>query len=149
MNIRGICCLRPGVPGLSENITVVSIVDRILEHARIVYFHHGGDDLAFISSADWMPRNLDRRVELLIPVDDLVCKRRLINMLDTAFRDTSNSWQLQPDGQYLRRQTEHGQPTARYRKRHQQALDAIKHAEQKRRTVFEPHQPAVRSEAVE
>jgi len=147
LNIRGICCLRPGVPGLSENISVISIVDRILEHARVVYFHHGGDDLAFISSADWMPRNLDRRVELLIPVDDLVCKRRLINMLDIAFRDTSNAWQLQADGQYLRRQTEHGQPTVRLQETsYQQALDAIKHAEQKRRTVFEPHQPAARSE---
>ncbi len=143
LNIRGVCCLRPGVPGLSENITVVSIVDRILEHARIVYFHHGGDDLVFISSADWMPRNLDRRVELLVPVGDVVCKRRLMSMLETCFRDTSNSWQLQPSGQYLRRETENGQPTLRLQATlYQQALDAIKHAEQKRRTVFEPHQPA-------
>ena len=143
LNIRGVCCLRPGVPGLSEHITVVSIVDRILEHARIVYFHHGGDDLAFISSADWMPRNLDRRVELLVPVEDMTSKRRLMNMLENCFRDTSNSWVLQADGQYQRRQTEHGQPTLRFQETmHQQALDAIKHAEQKRRTVFEPHQPA-------
>ncbi len=143
LNIRGVCCLRPGVPGLSENITVVSIVDRVLEHARIVYFHHGGDDLVFISSADWMPRNLDRRVELLVPVGDTICKRRLIAMLETCFRDTSNSWQLQPTSQYVRRQTENGQPTLRLQSTlYQQALDAVKHAEQKRRTVFEPHQPA-------
>lgn len=143
LNIRGICCLRPGVPGLSENITVVSIVDRILEHSRIVYFHHGGDDLAFISSADWMPRNLDRRVELLVPVEDMACKRRLMNILDSCFRDTTNSWQLQPDGRYIRRTTEHGQPSFRVQEAlNHAALDAIKQAEQKRRTVFEPHQPA-------
>lgn len=143
LNIRGVCCLRPGVPGLSENITVVSIVDRILEHSRMIYFHHGGDDLVFISSADWMPRNLDRRVELLVPVGDVTCKRRLIHILETCFRDTSNAWQLQSDGHYLRRQAEHGQPAVRLQATlYQQALDAIKHAEQKRRTVFEPHQPA-------
>ncbi len=147
LNIRGVCCLRPGVPGLSENITVVSIVDRILEHARLIYFDHGGDDLVFISSADWMPRNLDRRVELLIPVEDRLSKQRLIQMLDICFRDTSNAWQLQADGQYIRRQTEHGQPTVRLQETlYQHALDAIKHAEQKRRTIFEPHQPAEQRE---
>jgi polyphosphate kinase len=143
LNIRGVCCLRPGVPGLSENITVVSIVDRILEHSRIIHFHHGGDELVFISSADWMPRNLDRRVELLVPVGDSTCKRRLLTILETCFRDTSNAWQLQASGEYVRRQAELGQPTVRMQSTlYQAALDAIKHAEQKRRTVFEPHQSA-------
>jgi polyphosphate kinase len=142
LNIRGVCCLRPGVPGLSENITVVSIVDRILEHARLVYFYHGGDELAFISSADWMPRNLDRRVELLVPVADVVCKRRLTAMLDLYFRDTTNSWQLQPDGTYVRRSDQGPTRVRAQETLFNDALDAIKHAEQKRRTVFEPHQPA-------
>ncbi len=147
LNIRGVCCLRPNVPGLSENITVVSIVDRILEHARVIYFHHGGDDLVFISSADWMPRNLDRRVELLVPVPDNACKRRLMHMLESCFRDTSNSWQLQSDGSYVRRETENGQPALRVQELlHNQAVDAIKQSEQKRRTVFEPHQPAAAKE---
>src|SRR5690606_1249118 len=76
LNIRSICCLKPVVPGLSENIEVISIVDRNLEHARILYFHQGGDPQVFFSSADWMPRNLDRRVELLVPVDDPDARQR-------------------------------------------------------------------------
>lgn len=82
LNVRGICCLKPGVPGLSENIRVVSILDRYLEHSRIIYFRHGGDKLVFISSADWMPRNLDKRVELLVPVEDPASRDRLIDVLD-------------------------------------------------------------------
>ena len=74
LNIRGVCCLKPGVKGLSEKIKVVSIIDRYLEHARIIQFRHGGDNEIFISSADWMPRNLDRRVELLVPVEDDSCR---------------------------------------------------------------------------
>src|SRR5690606_32999477 len=102
LNVRGICCLRPGVPGLSENISVVSIVDRYLEHARILYFYHGGDDTVFISSADWMTRSFDRRVELLVPVEDSHSKHRLMEILDTYFRDNQNSWKLGQDGRYTR-----------------------------------------------
>ena len=87
LNVRGICCLRPGVTNLSKNIVVVSIIDRFLEHSRILYFHHGGDRRLFISSADWMPRNLDRRVELLVPVEDPVLKDRLLLTLKTYFKD--------------------------------------------------------------
>ncbi len=147
LNIRGVCCLKPGVPGLSENISVVSIVDRFLEHARILYFHHGGDDLVYISSADWMPRNLDRRVELLIPIEELHCRRRLIDTLESYFRDTTNSWQLQPDGKYLRKTVEDGRSAYRVQESlYRAATDAIKQAEQRRRTMFEPHKsPAARN----
>ena len=102
LNIRGICCLRPGVEGMSENIEVVSIVDRFLEHARIMHFHHGGDRRVFISSADWMNRNLSGRVELLTPVEDRVCKARLMDILDFYFADNQQSRRLLSDGSYER-----------------------------------------------
>ncbi len=100
LNVRGICCLLPGRKELSENIRVVSIVDRLLEHARVFYFRHGGDDRLFISSADWMGRNLDRRVELMVPIQADEQKARLINMLHAYFEDNTNSSELQPDGTY-------------------------------------------------
>ena len=100
LNIRGVCCLRPGVPGLSENITVTGVIDRFLEHARILYFYHGGDERLFISSADWMPRNLDRRVELLVPVEDNTCRRNLISILRTTLADNVKARRLLPSGRY-------------------------------------------------
>lgn len=100
LNIRGICCLRPGVKGQSENIRVISIVDRFLEHARILHFRHGGDDLVYIASADWMPRNLDRRVELLVPVLDKECKNRIQRSLMTYFADNVKATELAPNGSY-------------------------------------------------
>ncbi len=142
LNIRGICCLRPGVPGLSENITVVSIVDRFLEHARIAHFHHSGDELTYISSADWMPRNLDKRVELLVPILDDDCRKRLIRIMDSYFRDNTNAWQLGPDGKYERRQTSSATRHRSQEHLYQAAVDALRLEEQKRTTVFEPHQPA-------
>ncbi len=138
LNIRGICCLRPGVPGLSENILVTSIIDRYLEHARVVHFHHGGDDRIFISSADWMPRNLDRRIELLVPVDHDPCRQRLIDILDTYFRDNVQATRLEPDGSYVPI-ADDGEPF-----RSQKFFsDAIHNEARKRRdeqlTTFEPH----------
>lgn len=102
MSIRGICCLRPGIKGLSENIRVDSIVGRFLEHSRIFYFENGGNPKVFLSSADWMPRNLNRRVEILFPVDDPELVKRLVFILDATFRDNHNVRRLQPDGTYAR-----------------------------------------------
>ena len=139
LNVRGICCLRPGVEGLSDNITVVSIVDRFLEHARIVYFYHGGDERVFISSADWMPRNLDRRVELLVPVEDNTSKRRLIAILDTHFQDTEKARKLMPDGSYKRIRASGKKKGRSQEVFYHDVCQAVKQSEQSQRTVFEPH----------
>ena len=140
LNIRGICCLRPGVPGFSENITVVSIIDRFLEHARIFHFHHGGDERVFISSADWMPRNLDRRVELLVPVDDPASRERLIAVLDTFFTDTVKARRLLPNEIYEPVSPVDGQrPLRSQQLLYRQACEAVKQAEQSQPTDFEPH----------
>ena len=101
--VRGICCLRPGVPGLSDNITVTSIVGRFLEHSRVYYFRNGGAGECYLSSADLMPRNLDRRVETLFPVRDEALARRLRwEILETYLRDNVKARLMQPDGTYAR-----------------------------------------------
>ena len=139
LNIRGICCLRPGVSGLSENIEVISIVDRYLEHARIFYFFHGGDERVFISSADWMPRNLDRRIELLIPIEHPGSKRRLIRILDTYFRDNVKARRLLPDGTYeaVREGSQKG--SVRSQELLYQEACELAATREFRPTVFEPH----------
>ena len=100
LNVRGICCLVPGKKGLSDNIKVISVVDRMLEHARVFHFQHGGDDQVYISSADWMGRNLDRRVELMVPIEDAASKARLIRILKSYFDDNVGATELQVDGSY-------------------------------------------------
>ncbi|MFO7956589.1 MAG: polyphosphate kinase 1 [Candidatus Brocadiia bacterium] len=100
LNVRGICCLRPGIEGVSHNIEVVSIVDRYLEHARVYYFRNGGHEEVYLASADWMERNLDRRLEVLFPVDHAALRRRLIGILDTFFADNAKARRLLPDGEY-------------------------------------------------
>jgi polyphosphate kinase len=102
LNVRGICMLVPGVPGVSENIHVTSIIDRFLEHSRIVYFHNGGDEEVFLSSADWMTRNLERRVELLFPVEQEDLRERISEALRVSFRDNTNASLLTRDGSYVR-----------------------------------------------
>lgn len=142
LNIRGICCLKPGVEGLSENISVVSIVDRFLEHARIIHFCHGGQDAVFISSADWMPRSLDRRIELLTPIEDPTSKQKLIDILATYFQDNQNAWKLTADGSYERLEPIPGQSQLRAQKQlYQSSVNSVKAAELATRSKFEPHLP--------
>ncbi|MCL4195184.1 MAG: polyphosphate kinase 1, partial [Thermoguttaceae bacterium] len=100
LNIRGICCLRPGVAGVSENIEVRSIIDRYLEHARVFYFRNGGHEEVYMSSADWMRRNLEKRLEIIFPVADAACRRRLIGILKTYFADNVKARVLRADGSY-------------------------------------------------
>ncbi|MFZ5802643.1 MAG: polyphosphate kinase 1 [Candidatus Omnitrophota bacterium] len=103
LNVRGICCLRPGVPSMSENIEVTSIVDMFLEHARIFYFQNGKDEEIYLSSADGMPRNLDRRLELFFPVEAPSLKKELKGVLEAYFRDNGKAWTLDAQGDYVRR----------------------------------------------
>ena len=98
--VRGICCLRAGVPGMSENITVRSITGRFLEHSRIFYFYNEGHEDVYLASADWMPRNLNRRVELLFPVEDPDCRARVMEVLEVELADTVRAHFLAPDGTY-------------------------------------------------
>jgi polyphosphate kinase len=105
LNVRGICTLRPGIPGRSETIEVVSIVDRFLEHSRIYYFFNAGDEQVYLASADWMTRNLDRRVELMFPVEDPAHKASVLHALRAMFRDNVKARVLGPDGTYTRRST--------------------------------------------
>jgi polyphosphate kinase len=101
--VRGICCLRPGIPGVSENIRVISILDRYLEHSRIYYFHNGGEPEIYSGSADWMPRNFKRRAEILYPIEDERLKARIINeILMTYLSDNVKARVMQPDGSYVR-----------------------------------------------
>jgi len=108
--VRGICCLRPGIPGISENIRVISIVDRFLEHSRIYYFQNGGDEQIYFSSADWMTRNLEKRVEILVPLIEDRNKNRVKEILSILLNDNVKARQLQPDGTYQRVHAGNKQP---------------------------------------
>lgn len=141
--VRGICCLHPGIKGLSENIRVVSVIDRFLEHARIFWFRHGGDPRAFISSADWMTRNLDKRVELLTPVDEPALREELETILATGLADNVKGRELGPDGAYHRVPTPDN-PADRIRSQavlYQRAKERAARADRGKRTTFEPHRP--------
>jgi len=109
LNVRGICCLRPGLPGISENIRVVSIVGRLLEHSRVYAFLRGGEHKVFIASADLMPRNLDHRVELAVPILEPSLQDELLDTLERAFADNQSSWELEGDGHWRRREPAPGE----------------------------------------
>ena len=100
--VRGICCLRPGIPGVSENIHVRSIVGRFLEHSRCYWFLNGGADELYCASADWMDRNFFRRIEVMFPILDPALKARIRKDLDLYLADNTQSWQLRADGRYVR-----------------------------------------------
>jgi polyphosphate kinase len=109
LNVRGICCLRPGVPGVSENIRVVSIVGRLLEHSRVYSFEREGDLAIYIASADLMPRNLDHRVELAVPIEAPALREELLDVLERAFADNQNSWDLDAEGSWQRNSPQTGE----------------------------------------
>jgi polyphosphate kinase len=111
LQVRGICCLRPGLPGISDNITVTSIVGRFLEHPRIYYFRNGGDEEILLGSADLMPRNLDNRVETLFPVEDPRLRSALRDqILMVHLGDNVQARRLLPDGSYERVRPKEGEP---------------------------------------
>ena len=131
LNVRGICALRPGIAGVSSTIEVVSIVDRFLEHSRVYYFLNGGEDDLYLASADWMTRNLDRRVELMFPVEDPTHKATILQTLQAMFRDNVKARALGSDGVYTRVQRAPTEPPYRLqtalqeeaRRRAAQAID--------------------------
>ena len=139
LNVRGMCALRPGVPGVSENIEVVSIVDRFLEHARVYYFHNGGEDEVYLASADWMTRNLDKRIELMFPVEQENHRKTVLAALRAMFRDNVKARRLGADGVYTRVQPAAGEEPYRA----QQALqdEARRAGDLARERVVETFQP--------
>ncbi|MBA4067929.1 MAG: polyphosphate kinase 1 [Isosphaera sp.] len=117
ISCRGICSLRPGVPGVSETIRVTSVVDRFLEHSRIFYFENGGSPEVYVGSADWMDRNLSRRVEVVFPVEQPDLRQRVIDILRTTLADNVKARELQPDGTYRRVRPADGEPVLRSQQR--------------------------------
>jgi polyphosphate kinase len=112
--IRGHCRLRPGLPGVSENIRVISILGRFLEHDRIFYFYNNGAPYTFIGSADWRGRNLDERVELVVPVEDPALQQQLIAILNDALADNRLAWDLHADGRYVLRWPDRNEPVRNF-----------------------------------
>jgi polyphosphate kinase len=131
LSVRGICALRPGIPNVSSTIEVVSIVDRFLEHSRVYYFLNGGDEQLYLSSADWMTRNLDKRIELMFPVEHPQHRASILHALRAMFQDTVKGRSLGRDGVYTRAVRPRGEPPYRAqlalqdeaRRRAAQALD--------------------------
>lgn len=146
LNIRGMCCLRPGLKRISENVQVVSIVDRFLEHSRIFYFQNGGQEEVYLSSADMMPRNLDRRVELMFPIEAEEHKARLIALLQACFKDNQNAHQLNPDGTSARKRPGSSEEHFRSQEHcHRQAMLASQNAKNGGGKVFQTKRDPLRS----
>ncbi|MDX1679468.1 MAG: polyphosphate kinase 1 [Akkermansiaceae bacterium] len=142
LNIRGICCLKTGDKRYSKNIQVVSIIDRYLEHARAFYFHHGGDAKVYISSADWMTRNLEKRVELMIPIETGPIKKRVIRILESCFKDNVQAYEILADGSSRRIRRKRGAKAFRLQERlFKEACKAASDHDHQRAMTFEPHVP--------
>ena len=142
LNIRGICCLKPGSRRSAKNITVVSIIDRFLEHSRLFYFHRGGDPEVYFSSADWMIRNLDSRVELMVPVEDRIAKRRLIRSLEDTFKDNTNAYLIKSDGSGELLSPKKGEPAFRSQAEfYEMATKTARNKAREQALTFEPHLP--------
>jgi polyphosphate kinase len=109
LNVRGLCCLRPGVPGLSENIRVFGVVGRFLEHSRVFRFENGGEPEHLLGSADWMKRNLDSRLETSLSVRDQDVQRQLDEILEVYVTDNASAWDCDPDGVYRQRTPAEGE----------------------------------------
>ena len=128
--VRGVCCLRPRVPKVSETIEVRAIIDRFLEHGRVFYFSNGGKDEMYIGSADWMPRNFHRRVEAMIPVEDPTLRARLLDILELQLEDNVKAWTLREDGKYERVTPKPGAPLLRSQSKFiEMTRDRVKAAE--------------------
>jgi polyphosphate kinase len=139
LNVRGVCSLRPGLKGVSDTIEVVSIVDRFLEHSRVFHFRNGGDEEVYLSSADWMPRNMDRRIELLFPVQAPEARKKVLEALDAMFADNVKGRRLMPDATYKRKRALKGEEPFRAQVRlYEEARRALERARAGSTTVFEP-----------
>ncbi len=108
--VRGFCCLRPGVEGMSDNISVISVIGRFLEHSRIYYFHNAGNPEYYIGSADWMYRNLNDRVECIAPILEPSLRQRLWQILDVMLHDRRQAWEMHGDGSYTQRVPDPSRP---------------------------------------
>jgi len=144
LNIRGICSVVPGIPGVSDNITVVSVIGRYLEHARGYYFLNGGQEEVYLSSADWMPRNLDRRVELLFPIQDKKLKKQIKMVLEYTLEDQCQAFTLGSDQRWTARFTEKEKHRSSqdyfqqfYRERSERAAETVRDQLKVRRTIQE------------
>lgn len=138
--IRGICCLRPGVPGLSERIRVRSIVDRFLEHSRVYYFYAGGEERLYIASADWMPRNFHRRIEVMVPIEDPAIKERIYDeVLGLALRDNQKARQMKPDGSYELVTPKEGEEPIRSQVRLYELARELRHRQQEKLRSERPY----------
>ena len=142
--IRGICCLKTGIPGISENIHVRSIVGDFLEHSRIFYFYNGGTEEIYMGSADWMPRNLDRRVEIVFPVEDEMIKKQIMHVLELEFKDNVKAHILQPDGTYEKQDRRGKQPVnsqMEFCREAQESAGRKKKEQKENSRVFIPAEP--------